>query len=99
MSHWIVEVETADGVLPDEAALDAVSAGLQEAPTCSECLVAYHPERQSLAVWLRVSASNAGNAAKTAESALSLALGNGHAPFSPPTKLVSVAVRLDGTEA
>lgn len=93
--HWVVEVETVDGALADEAAFEAVAARLRE--DVADCLVAFHAERGVLAAWVVVDADDASSALRRAEAAVGGALTDVVAPGGDAaTLLTAAAVRRAG---
>ena len=82
--QWVVDLETSGGAVADDAAFEVVADALHAAVDRGDCLLGFHPERRSVAVWIQVDAESASGALDAAESAVALALREAGTERPPP---------------
>ena len=71
---WVLDLVTEADAIADVDAFEVVANTLRASAEAADSLVAYHPGRGSIAVWMGVRAVDAAGALRVAESAISLAV-------------------------
>ena len=82
--QWVVDLETSRDAVADDRALEVVADALRAAAEGGDCLLGFHPDRRSLAVWLCVDAESATGALDAAEAAVADALREAGTESPPP---------------